>query len=120
MTRQPARQPRVAPRHLTSAALTGGVVVSAGCFLVAGIAEVLGFATTAGEMTDVRAWLGDLMAMDPWAWASLGTLVVVVTPAIGLLVTAYEYATVSDRSTVLLALVVLAVLALSTVVAVLR
>ena len=58
--------------------------------------------------------------MEPWAWAGLGTLAVVATPALGLTATAYEYASVSDRRTVLMALTVLGVLAVSLVIAILR
>ena len=120
MSGQPRRASRAAPRHLTSASLTTGVLVSGACFVVAGAAEVLGLATHPAQMTDVGALASGLAALDPWAWASLGTYAVVATPAIGLVVTAYEYATVADRSTLALALVVLAVLVLSTVVALLR
>jgi len=117
-TLPPARV--TAPRRYTSATITIGVVVSAACFLMAGLAEVAGMETGSGDMTDLVAVLDGLLAMNPWAWASLGTFAVVLTPAIGLLVTAYEYATVSDRRTVLLAIAVVAILVLSAVVAVLR
>ena len=123
MNRQPVRPPRVAPRRLTSASLTAGVILAATCFLVAGAAEFLGADSSVADMTDMTdmgALVGGLVALDPWAWASLGTYLVVATPALGLAVTAYEYATVADRHAVALALVVLTVLTLSTVVALLR
>lgn len=120
MSGQPRRAPRTAPRHLTSGSLTAGVFVSGACFVVAGAAEVFGVATHPAQMTDVGALVSGLAALDPWAWASLGTYAVVATPAMGLVATAYEYSTVADRSTVALALVVLAVLALSAVVALAR
>jgi len=109
-----------APRRFTSATLTAGVVVAATSFLVAGAAELAGIEQGSGEMTDVGALVDGLLALSPWAWASLGTLVIVVTPAIGLLVTAHEYASISDRRTVLLALSVLTVLVVSALIAVLR
>jgi uncharacterized membrane protein len=71
-------------------------------------------------MTDLSRILSGLASLDPWAWASLGTWLVVVTPVIGLLVTAYEYTLAADRQAVGLALAVLAVLALSTGLAILR
>ena len=108
------------PHRWTSATLTGGVIVSAACFLVAVAAELLGVDSGGGEMTDVGALAKGLVALTPWAWASLGTLAVVVTPALGLLTTACEYASVGDRRTILLALAVLTVLLLSAVVAILR
>jgi uncharacterized membrane protein len=100
--------------------LSAGVAFGAICFLVAGVAEILGLATQPAAIIDVGAVVDGLGRLDAWAWASLGTLIVVATPAVGLVATAAEYAVASDRSTLLLALVVLAVLALSTVVAVAR
>ena len=105
---------------MTSGALTLGVIVSAACFLVAGASELAGNNGTSGDMTDIGAVFDGLLAISPWAWASLGTMAVVVTPAVGLLVTAWEYASVSDRRTMWLALAVLTVLMFSAVVAVLR
>jgi uncharacterized membrane protein len=114
----PARES--APRRATSAALTTGVVVAAICFVVAGIAEIAGAEQGSGEMTDVAAIVDGLLAFTPWAWATLGVYVVVLTPVVGLAVTAWEYATVSDRRTVALAIAVIAVLATSAIVAILR
>ena len=111
---------RGAPRRYTSAALTGGVLVAAFFFGVAVLAEIAGVEPGVGEMTDLRAVGEGLFALTPWAWATMGTYAVVLTPAVGLVVTAWEYATVSDRRTVALALAVLAVLAISAVVAILR
>ena len=115
------QQPReTAPRRYTSAALTGGVAFAAVCFVVAGVAEIAGVESGSGEMTDLRAVFDGLFAFAPWAWAALGTYAVVVTPVVGLLVTASEYASVSDRRTVRLAVAVIAVLVTSAVVAILR
>lgn len=109
-----------APRRLTSATLSVGVALSAACFVIAGVSEVAGTAVGSGDMTDVGALFDGLVAWTPWAWASLGVLGVVMTPALGLLATAYEFASVSDRRAVVLALAVLGVLVTSTIVAVLR
>jgi uncharacterized membrane protein len=122
---EPERGPAVevarlaAPRHLTSATISGGVVVSSACFLLAGAAEALGVTAQPGDMTDIGALLGRSLSLDPWAWASLGTFIVILTPAIALLATAWEYRTIADRRTVLLALAVLAVLGISAAVALL-
>jgi uncharacterized membrane protein len=97
-----------------------GVALGAVCFLIAGAAEIAGSTTSPGAMTDLRAVAEGIARFDPWAWASLGTLIIIVTPALGLAVTAAEYHVASDRSTMLLALAVLAVLALSAAVAILR
>lgn len=101
--------------------MTAGVVVSAACFIVALAGEL--FAGTTGAAGDgilagdVTGWLDDLAGLEPEAWAGLGTLVIVATPALGLVASAAEYARVGDRRTAGLALLVLAVLAVSGVVA---
>lgn len=94
--------------------------MAAACFVVALGAEVVGVEQNAGDMTDIAAVVEGVAAFSPWAWAAVGTYVVVLTPALGLLVTAWEYAAVSDRRTVLLAIVVLAVLGVSAAVSILR
>jgi uncharacterized membrane protein len=106
--------------RFTSAALTVGVTLAAVCFVVAVAAEIAGVEKGGGEMTDVAAVYEGLLAFTPWAWASLGTFAVVLTPVAGLLVTAWEYGRVGDRRALALALAVTAVLAVSAVVAILR
>jgi hypothetical protein len=117
VSREPVRTPRIASRSLTSTALGLGVLVSAGCFLLAVAAEV---ATPVGGgdlVRDPAELLDGLAGLEPRSWASLGTYVLVVTPAIGLLTSAFEYARVGDRRTTLLAIAVLGVLVLGSVVA---
>ena len=109
-----------APRRATSAVLTGGVAIAAVLFGVALLAEVAGTESGSGEMTDLAAVVEGLFALSPWAWAAAGAYAVVATPVVGLLVTAWEYRQVADRRAVILALGVIAVLALSAVVAILR
>ena len=111
---------QAAPRRFTSAALTIGVLVAASCFGVAVAAEVAGIDPGTGDMTDLAAVLDGLLALTPWAWATAGAYAIVLTPAAGLIATASEYASISDRRTVWLALAVLGVLALSTTIALLR
>lgn len=108
-----------APRHLTSVVISAGVALSAACFLLAGAAEALGLTAQPGDMTDVSVLVERSLSLDPWAWASLGTFAVILTPAVALLVTAWEYYTIRDRRSVLLALAVLAVLSISATVALL-
>ena len=117
-TQRPAHEG--APRRPTSMAITAGVAAAGVFFAVAMLLEILGAEPGSGEMTDVAAVLEGLIALTPWAWATAGAYAVVATPVIGLLVTAWEYWSVDDRQTVLLALAVIAVLTLSAVVAVLR
>ncbi len=115
---QPAR--KGAPRGHTSATLTTGVVVAGVLFAVAVVLEILGQEPGSGEMTDVAAVLEGLVALTPWAWAAAGAYAVVATPVLGLVVSAWEYWSVDDRRTVLLALAVIGVLATSAIVAILR
>lgn len=109
-----------APRRFTSAALTTGVAVAAACFVVALVAEIVSGDPGRGEMADVAAVLEGLGSMSPWAWAAAGVYAVVLTPLVGLLVTAAEYASIGDRRVVALAIAVVAVLVASAAVAILR
>jgi len=109
-----------APRRYTSAVLTSGVVISALCFVVAAIAELAGSESPAGDMTNLGVVADGLRALAPWAWATLGSYVVVLTPFVALLVTIAEYVSIGERRTVLTALAVLAILTVSVVVALLR
>jgi uncharacterized membrane protein len=111
---------RAAPRRYTSAVLSGGVALAGVFFGVALALETLGADVGSGSMTDIGAVVDGLVALTPWAWATAGAYVVVVTPIVGLAVTAAEYWSISERGTVLLAAAVLAVLALSVLVAMLR
>jgi len=110
----------VAPGRLTAGVLRGGAAISAVCFGVALAAGLAGVAGDGGDPTDLPALLAALAALRPWAWASLGILVVIATPAVGLLATAAEYASISDRRTALLAVLVLGVLTASLVAALLQ
>lgn len=115
--------PRVrlrAPRRYTSAALTAGVVLASACFVLALALEVVRGESGSGEMVDIPAVLAGLLAFSPWAWATAGVYAVVATPVVGLLVTAGEFASIGDRRAVGLAISVIAVLVVSTAVAVLR
>ena len=118
MTTQPAHES--APRRATSTTITAGVVTAGVLFAVAMVLEVLGSDPGGGEMTDIAAVLEGLVALTPWAWATAGAYAVVATPVIGLLVTTWEYRSVGDRRTVLLAVAVIGVLAVSATVAILR
>ena len=109
-----------APRRYTSATLTSGVLLSGLCFVIAVIAEIAGIESLVGDMSDVGAVVDGLRALAPWAWATLGSYVIVLTPAVALLVTIAEYASISDRRTVLTAATVLAILTVSAVVALMR
>jgi uncharacterized membrane protein len=112
--------PTAASRRLTSGALGVGVVITASCFLVALGSEFAGNDSLTGDMTDATAVIEGIFSLAPWAWASLGTYAIVLTPVIGLLATAYEYAAIADRRTMWLAVAVLAILGVSVATAILR
>jgi uncharacterized membrane protein len=101
-------------------ALTTGVFLSAICFLMAGAFDLVVPGTTGSEVRDLPALIAGVVDLQAWAWAGLGTIVVIATPAVGLVVTATEYAIASDRRTVASALAVLGVLAISLAAAILR
>jgi uncharacterized membrane protein len=118
--RHPNGRNGTVPSRATSMALTIGVLLSAICFLVAGAFDLLVPGTTASEVRDLPALIAGLVDLQAWAWAGLGTIVVIATPAVGLVVTATEYAVASDRRTAGTALAVLGVLAISLAAAILR
>jgi uncharacterized membrane protein len=95
-------------------------MVAAVCFLVAIAAEVAGVDPGGGEMTDLTGVVAGMLTLTPWAWATAGAYAVLATPVLGLLVTAWEYASVDDRRAVSLAAAVLAILSVSVVIAILR
>ena len=109
-----------APRRYTSATLSAGVFLSGLCFVLAMAAEIAGSEELAGDMTDVAAVIEGLALMAPWAWATVGCYVIILTPALALLVTIAEYASISERRTVLTAVAVMAILTLSALVALTR
>jgi uncharacterized membrane protein len=100
--------------------LSGGTVLGAACFAVALVAELAGLGSDASRTSDAAAYTAALAALDPTAWAVLGTAVIIGTPAIGLVVTALEFRSIGDRWAVLMALAVLAILGTSLAIAVLR
>jgi uncharacterized membrane protein len=98
--------------HLTSRALTFGSVVASACFVLALVLELVGRRgqPSSGDGLSVDALLRGLVAPEALAWAVMGVLVVIGTPAVGLVATAWEY---RGRREALLALVVLGILGIS-------
>lgn len=110
----------VASSRWTRRCLAVGTAVSAACFAFSLLLDLLGRAGLHGDASDLAAVLGSAVALEPWGWATLGTLAVIATPAAGLVATLAEYERVRDRRTALLAVAVLAILGLSLVTALLR
>jgi uncharacterized membrane protein len=111
--------PARVPSRATAAVLTAGSLLSAGVFLVAVLLVLAGKPGGPGSALDPASALSGLTTLDPHAWASMGVLVLLVTPVAGLLTTAAEYWR-PERRFALVALLVLAVLAVSLAVAWLR
>jgi hypothetical protein len=102
-----------APSHWTRRSLGVGTAVSAACFVVALALDLAGRDGATGDPSDLAGLARSVAALEPWGWATLGTLAVILTPAVGLLATAVEYRRVADRRTALTAVVVLGVLGVS-------
>jgi uncharacterized membrane protein len=109
-----------ASRQATSTWLTLGAALSAVCFVVALVSEQIGIESGSVVPTDVAGVIAALPSFDPSAWASLGVYLVLVTPVVGIGITAWEYAGVGDRRTVILALAVLTSLGISLLAVLLR
>jgi uncharacterized membrane protein len=109
-----------AGRRGTSTWLTIGAAASAVCFVVALLAEQAGVESASLIATDVAGVLAGLPAFDPSAWAMAGVYLVLITPVVGIGITAWEYAGVHDRRTVVLAIAVLVSLGISFIAANLR
>jgi hypothetical protein len=104
----------VASRRATSLTLTGGALLGAILFGVAIIADLAGLGRDGPDAAlDAAAFVAAMLDLRPWAWALLGSSVIIATPAVGLVVTALEYQAVADRSAVALAVGVLVVLGVS-------
>ncbi len=97
--------------------MTIGALASAACLLTAVVLGLLGRPATAGDTLDLASVISALVEMRPWGWATVGVLMVIVTPAVGLVATALEY---GGRRESLLALGVLAILGVSLAIALLR
>ncbi len=97
--------------------LTGGALVSGICLAIAIVLEAKGAAHGSGQLTDLAGIATSVVRWEPWGWASLGVLVMMGTPAAALVATTVEYAAARDLRTAWTAVAVLAVLAVSLVVA---
>jgi hypothetical protein len=106
--------------RLTRLALATGSVLSGACFAIAVLLEVIGRDTTPGAPGDPAAIVRSVLDLGAWGWASLGTLVIIATPAVALIATILEFRAVRDHRTALTAGAVLVVLGVSVVIAALQ
>jgi hypothetical protein len=101
----------------TSRVLNAGALLSAACLVVALGLQLVGRPVVPGDQLDAAAVARALLDLEPWGWATLGVVLVIVTPAVGLVATAFEY---RGRREAWLAAGVLGILGLSLAIALLR
>jgi uncharacterized membrane protein len=102
--------------HWTSRVLTVGTLVAAMCLLVGLVLSLLGAVGTAGDPRRFDLLLGSILELRPWGWSMLGVLVLIATPAAGLVATFFELRADQPRAA-LLALAVLAILGVAALIA---
>ncbi|MDQ3938483.1 MAG: DUF1634 domain-containing protein [Chloroflexota bacterium] len=107
------------PTGWTATVLSGGTLLSAGCFMVGFGLRVLGRDVQTEDPRRLELVLQTVLELDPWGWSMLGVLVLLATPAVGLVASFLEMRRLQPRSASL-ALVVLAILTVATAVAVTR
>ena len=96
----------------TQRSLVVGSTVSAACFLVAIVLELLGRPDVPASF-DPATVVSSVLGLRPSGWAALGAVAVILTPALSLAATAFEYRASRDRRTLLAALAVLVILGAS-------
>jgi uncharacterized membrane protein len=107
---EPARHARP-PHRWTSLVLRAGTTAAGACLAVGMLLAVLA-PDRSGTAHDLGGLARSLVALEAWGWSMLGALVLMATPAVGLLVTAAELRGPEPRAA-LLALAVLGVLAVA-------
>ena len=101
----------------TVAILRAGSIIGGGIFVV-GLALSGVRGNGAGPAMAPATLLPGLIALQPRAWLSAATVALMVTPAAGLLATAFECAG-TDRRSMLIAVLLVTILATSIAIAVL-
>jgi hypothetical protein len=110
----------VAGSTATRAALAVGTAVSVACFLATLLLESTGRPRGGGSGLDPVEVVRSAASLEAWGWATLGTYAVILTPALALAMTAWEYLAVEDRRTAAIALAILAILGAGLIVALWR
>ncbi|HSH21951.1 MAG TPA: DUF1634 domain-containing protein [Candidatus Caenarcaniphilales bacterium] len=100
----------------TSMALSLGTLASATCFVVGFALGLLGREGQSVDPLRADLVLGSALQLYGWGWSTLGVVLLLITPAVGLVVTFLEMRQV-QRRTAYLALGVLAILVVATAVA---
>ena len=101
----------------TTAALTTGTLLSAACFVAGFLLSLLGGDAATEDPRRLELVLRSAAELDPWGWSMLGVLLLMATPAAGLVTSFFEMRRVQPRAA-FLALLVLGILAAATLIAV--
>jgi uncharacterized membrane protein len=105
-----------AEHHWTRLALTSGTLLAGGCLLLGFALRLLGGDPTAGDPRQLELVLRAAVELRPWGWSMVGVLLLIATPAAGLVASFFELRAGQPR-VALLALAVLGVLGLAVAVA---
>jgi hypothetical protein len=100
----------------TGRVLVGGTLLSVACLVVGLLLTVVGGDVTSEDPRRLELVLRSVLEFHPWGWSMLGVLILLATPAAGLLSSALELRASQPR-TALVALIVLAVLIVAAVAA---
>ena len=104
------------PHFWTRAVLSGGTLGAGACLAVGLLLSLADPARVDASPHELDRLLAGLLEPTGWAWSMLGSLLLLATPAAGLIATAAELRRAQPLAA-LLALVVLAVLALALLIA---
>jgi len=100
----------------TTRALTAGTLLAGGCLLFGFGLRLAGIDPGAADPRQLDQVLRAAAELRPWGWSMIGVLLLLATPAAGLVTTFFELR-VGQPRVALLALVVLGVLGVAIVVA---
>jgi hypothetical protein len=106
------------PAHRwTIRALAVGTLVASAFLLVGFLLSLLGADRTAADPRRFDLLIGAVGELRPWGWSMIGVLVLIATPAAGLVTTFFELRAAGQPRVALLALAVLGILGAATILA---
>ena len=105
------------PVRWTTTALTIGTLLSAACFVAGFLLTLVGGDAATEDPRRLELVLRSAAELHPWGWSMLGVLLLLATPAAGLVTSFFEMRRAQPRAA-FLALLVLGILAAAALVAV--